>query len=66
MDVCARCNRKLRSQKSIGEGMGPVCKRKAKKEADDEEFRKIQITIFDVELTDGGVLDAGSMRTCTG
>lgn len=65
MILCARCNRKLRSQKSIDAGMGRLYKKKAKEEAEDAEFKKVQITIFEVELNDGGVFDAGTMHACT-
>lgn len=46
MSLCNRCNRPLKTQKSIHEGYGPVCKKK-QKEAD-EAFDKIQVTIDDV------------------
>lgn len=47
MSVCNRCNRPLKTQKSIDEGYGPVCKRKH--EAAETEFLKLQVTI-DEEL----------------
>ncbi|MEG0259577.1 MAG: DUF6011 domain-containing protein [Lysinibacillus sp.] len=50
MKLCARCNRKLRSQKSIDVGFGPTCKKKFMEEAADAEFKKNQMTIFDIEL----------------
>ncbi|MEK4030825.1 DUF6011 domain-containing protein [Pseudobacillus sp. FSL P4-0506] len=46
MKLCERCNRPLRSQKSMDAGMGPVCKKKQEKE--DAEFEKIQIKIDEV------------------
>ncbi|KIL79563.1 DUF6011 domain-containing protein [Bacillus badius] len=46
MKLCERCNRPLRSQKSIDVGMGPVCKKK--QEEEDVEFEKIQIKIDEV------------------
>ena len=45
--------------------MGSVCKRKAREAAADAEFKKIQLTIFDVELDNGGAFDARTMHTCT-
>jgi len=43
---CNRCGRKLKTQKSIDEGYGPVCK---KKQAEaDAEFEKIQLTLDEV------------------
>lgn len=47
MGVCKRCNRKLKTPRSIEVGYGPVCKRK--QDAADEEFLKIQVTM-DEEL----------------
>lgn len=46
MGVCKRCNRKLKTQKSIDEGFGPVCKRKH--EEAEAEFLKRQVTIDEV------------------
>lgn len=51
MSVCKRCQRTLRSKKSIEDGMGRTCKKKAAEEAA-AEFEKMQITIFEV-LEDG-------------
>lgn len=45
--VCKRCNRKLKTPKSIEAGYGPTCKRK--QEEADAEFLRIQITM-DEEL----------------
>lgn len=47
MSVCKRCNRPLKTQKSIDVGYGPVCKRKH--DEAEEEFLKRQVTI-DEEL----------------
>lgn len=47
MSGCKRCNRELKTQKSIVAGYGPTCKKK--QEEADAEFLKIQITI-DEEL----------------
>ncbi|KOS64651.1 hypothetical protein AN161_01110 [Lysinibacillus sp. FJAT-14222] len=63
MSSCKRCGRKLKSQKSIDDGMGRRCKKKATQEAEDEEFIKIQMTIFDPEFTCGGVIDARTLHT---
>jgi len=46
MSNCNRCNRVLKTQKSIDDGYGPVCKRK--QEAADAEFEKRQVTIDEV------------------
>jgi len=48
MNTCKRCNRPLRSARSIDNGYGPICKKKH--EAAEAEFLKRQITI-DEELT---------------
>lgn len=45
--TCGRCGRKLKTQKSIDAGYGPVCKKKH--EEAEAEFLKRQITI-DEEL----------------
>lgn len=45
MDVCKRCGRPLKSQKSIDDGYGPICKRKQAAEDAEREFLKRQITI---------------------
>ena len=65
MSNCKRCGRKLRSQKSIDNGMGRQCKKRAKQEAEDTEFLKIQMTIFDPEFSCGGVTDARTLHTGT-
>lgn len=43
MPRCKNCNKPLKTLKSIEVGMGPICK--AKQDAADAEFAKIQITI---------------------
>ncbi|WP_313893881.1 DUF6011 domain-containing protein [Psychrobacillus sp.] len=45
MSICKRCNRPLRTQKSIDTGFGQVCKRKH--DEAEEEFLKRQITVDD-------------------
>lgn len=65
MSNCKRCGRKLRSQRSIDNGMGRQCKKKAKQEAEDAEFLKNQMTIFDPEFSCGGVIDARPLHTGT-
>lgn len=47
MSTCKRCNKPLKTPKSIDDGYGPVCKRKH--EEAEAEFLKRQITI-DEEL----------------
>lgn len=48
MKLCERCNRPLRSQKSMDAGMGPICKKKQAIEDAEAEFEKIQIKIDEV------------------
>ena len=48
MKQCGRCNRKLKSQKSIDVGIGPTCKKKHEAELAEAEFNKNQITIDEV------------------
>ncbi|MNG42175.1 hypothetical protein D3C84_1318720 [compost metagenome] len=48
MKLCERCNRPLKSQKSMNEGMGPVCKKKHAEEAAQAEFERNQLTIDEV------------------
>lgn len=43
MAICGRCNRKLKTAKSIADGFGPVCKKKH--EEAEAEFLKRQITL---------------------
>ncbi len=42
---CKRCNRPLKTEKSLEVGYGPVCKKK--QDAADAEFLKMQVTIFE-------------------
>ncbi|WP_342512822.1 DUF6011 domain-containing protein [Sporosarcina sp. FSL K6-1522] len=44
--TCGRCGRKLKTQKSIDDGYGPVCK--VKQAIEDAEFERIQITLEEV------------------
>ncbi|MGY0692640.1 DUF6011 domain-containing protein [Virgibacillus sp. FSP13] len=44
-ETCKRCNRKLKTQKSIDKGYGPVCYKKHLQEEAEREFEKNQITI---------------------
>ncbi|GLY11385.1 DUF6011 domain-containing protein [Pseudobacillus badius] len=48
MKLCERCNRPLRSVKSMEAGMGPVCKKKQTIEDAEAEFERIQIKIDEV------------------
>lgn len=48
MNTCKRCNRKLKTTKSIEMGFGPVCKKKH--DEAEAEFLKMQVTI-DEEIT---------------
>ncbi|MGF7014262.1 DUF6011 domain-containing protein [Ornithinibacillus bavariensis] len=48
MSTCKRCNRPLKTTKSIEVGFGPVCKKKH--DEAEAEFLKRQVTI-DEELT---------------
>lgn len=43
---CGRCGRKLKTQKSIDDGYGRVCK--VKQATEDAEFERIQITLDEV------------------
>lgn len=43
MSTCKRCNRPLKTAKSIENGYGPVCKKKH--DEAEAEFMKMQITI---------------------
>lgn len=53
MEVCARCGRKLKTQKSIDQGYGPVCHKKHLKAIADAEFEKNQVTIYEVLQEEG-------------
>ncbi|WP_223823534.1 DUF6011 domain-containing protein [Rummeliibacillus sp. TYF-LIM-RU47] len=55
--LCPRCNRPLKSKKSIERGIGPICKKKQAY----EEFLKNQMTIFEV-LDDGN--DHDTLQDC--
>jgi len=46
MGVCKRCNKKLKTPRSIEVGFGPVCKRKH--DEAEAEFLKRQVTIDEV------------------
>ena len=46
METCGRCGRKLKTQKSIDDGYGPVCR--VKQAVADVEFERIQITLDEV------------------
>ncbi|WP_341320846.1 DUF6011 domain-containing protein [Solibacillus sp. FSL H8-0523] len=48
MQQCARCNRQLKSEKSMELGYGPTCYRKHLKEQADAEFLRNQMTIDEV------------------
>lgn len=48
MKLCERCNRQLKTVKSMGLGFGPVCYRKHLKEQADAEFERNQVTIDEV------------------
>jgi hypothetical protein len=44
--LCERCNRPLKSEKSMDDGMGRTCKKK--QAIEDAEFEKIQVTIDEI------------------
>ncbi|MGM8212618.1 DUF6011 domain-containing protein [Virgibacillus sp. W0430] len=46
MNSCNRCGRKLKTEKSIETGFGPVCYKKHLKEQ--EEFEKNHLTIDEI------------------
>lgn len=48
MKLCGRCNRKLKTAKSMELGFGPVCYRKHQQELADAEFERNQVTIDEV------------------
>lgn len=48
MKQCGRCNRKLKTLKSIELGFGPTCHKKHLQELADAEFEKNQVTIDEV------------------
>ena len=45
MDVCKRCNKPLKTRRSIEIGFGPICKKKH--DEAEAEFLKLQVTIDD-------------------
>ncbi|WP_342573732.1 DUF6011 domain-containing protein [Solibacillus sp. FSL K6-1781] len=53
MKLCGRCNRQLKTSKSMELGFGPVCYRKHQQELADAEFVRNQVTID--EIMDGAV-----------
>lgn len=48
MHICGRCNRKLKTSKSIELGFGPTCHKKHLQELAEAEFEKNQVTIDEV------------------
>ena len=48
MKQCGRCNRKLKTLKSIELGFGPTCHKKHLQALADAEFEKNQVTIDEV------------------
>ena len=48
MKLCERCNRQLKTIKSIELGYGPTCYKKHLKEQADAEFERNQVTIDEV------------------
>lgn len=48
IETCGRCGRKLKTEKSIEAGFGPVCYKKFLKEQADIGFEKNQITMDEV------------------
>jgi hypothetical protein len=44
--LCERCNRPLKSEKSMADGMGRTCKKK--QAIEDAEFEKIQIKMDEI------------------
>lgn len=50
---CGRCNRALKSAKSVELGFGPTCHKKHQKELADAEFLKNQITLDEVMKDEG-------------
>ena len=45
MQLCERCNRELKTAKSMELGFGPVCHKKHQQELADAEFERNQVTI---------------------
>lgn len=48
MKLCGRCNRQLKTSKSIELGFGPTCYKKHLKALADAEFERNQVTIDEV------------------
>lgn len=48
MHTCGRCNRKLKTSKSIELGFGPTCHKKYLQALVDAEFENNQVTIDEV------------------
>ena len=48
MKLCGRCNRQLKTAKSMELGFGPVCFKKHQQELADAEFERNQVTIDEV------------------
>lgn len=48
MELCGRCNRQLRTSKSMELGFGPVCYKKYQQELADAKFERNQVTIDEV------------------
>lgn len=50
MSHCGRCNRVLKTPKSVEVGFGPTCYKKHLQAINDAEFERNQITIDEVEV----------------
>ncbi|MER2119233.1 MAG: DUF6011 domain-containing protein [Solibacillus sp.] len=48
MKLCGRCNRQLKTSKSMELGFGPVCYKKHQQELADDEFERNQVTMDEV------------------
>lgn len=48
MELCGRCNRQLKTSKSMELGFGPVCYKKHQQEQADSEFERNQVTMDEV------------------
>lgn len=55
MHLCNRCNRQLKTDKSIALGYGPTCHKKHLQEQADAEFNKNQMTIDEVIVNDASL-----------
>ena len=59
--LCTRCNRPLKSKRSIKFGIGPRCRvRKA-----EEDFLKNQVTIFDILGGENDVISGTNSAACS-